>query len=76
MTFPVLLDDTNSYPVSNAYDSANVPTFWRVAGEIEVSSVTGRKKEMEEFNQRAQTPATNRQPLFHDNEQVADFRAV
>src|SRR5438309_8650777 len=29
ITFPVLLDDPNSYPVSNAYALTNVPTvFW------------------------------------------------
>jgi len=29
VTFPVLLDDTDSYPVSNAYGLTNVPTiFW------------------------------------------------
>jgi hypothetical protein len=33
------------------------------------------KKEMEEFNQRAQAPAATAQPLFHNGEQAADFRA-
>ena len=29
LTFPILLDDTNAYPVSNAYGLTNVPTiFW------------------------------------------------
>jgi hypothetical protein len=77
MTFPVLLDDTNSYPVSNAYGLTNVPTIFWIAGdgEIEISSVGWVKKEMEEFNQRAQAPAATAQPLFHKGEQAADFRA-
>ena len=77
ITFPVLLEDTSSYPVSNAYGLTNVPSIFWIAGEgeIEISSVGWVKKEMEEFNQRAQVPATAAQPLFHKNEQVADFRA-
>ena len=77
ITFPVLLDDTGSYPVSNAYGLTNVPTIFWIAGdgEIEISSVGWVKKEMEEFNQRAQTPAAAAQSLFHKGEQVADFRA-
>jgi|SRR6185369_824674 len=77
ITFPVLLDDTNSYPVSNAYGLTNVPTIFWIAGdgEIEISSVGWVKKEMEEFNQRAQAPAATAQPLFHKGEQAADFRA-
>ena len=41
LTFPLLLDDMRSYPVSNAYGLTNVPTIFWVAqdGEIEVSSV-------------------------------------
>ena len=72
ITFPVLLDDTTSYPVSNAYGLTNVPTIFWIAedGEIEISSVGWVKKEMEEFNQRAQPAAhhsrcstrTNRSP--------------
>ena len=76
ITFPVLLDDTSSYPASNAYGLTNVPSSFWIArnGEIEISSVGWVKKEMEEFNQRAQTSAAPH-PLFHKNEQVADFRA-
>src|SRR5579864_2891397 len=41
ITFPMLLDDPNSYPISNAYGLTNVPTVFWIApdGEIEVSSV-------------------------------------
>ena len=55
ITFPVLLDDTASYPVSNAYGLTNVPTIFWIAqdGEIEISSVGWIRKEMEELNLRA-----------------------
>ena len=54
ITFPVLLDDTRSYPASNAYGLTNVPSIFWVAqdGEIEVSSVGWVKKDFEEINRR------------------------
>lgn len=78
VTFPVLLDDTRTYPVSNAYGLTNVPTLFWIApdAEIEVSSVGWVRKDMEELNQRtAQTSADATKPLFLVGEQVADFRA-
>jgi len=78
ISFPILLDDTNSYPVSNAYGLTNVPTIFWIAqdGEIEISSVGWIKKDMEEFNQRAaEASADSVKPLFRSNEQIADFRA-
>jgi len=78
ITFPVLLDDTGSYPVSNAYGLANVPTIFWIAqdGEIEISSVGWIRKEMEELNLRAaQASSKPIKPLFRPDEQIADFRA-
>jgi len=78
IAFPVLLDDTSSYPVSNAYRLTNVPTiFWiEQDGEIEISSVGWVRKEMEEFDLRAaQASSEASRPLFHPDEQIADFRA-
>ncbi|MGH9504236.1 MAG: peroxiredoxin family protein [Terriglobales bacterium] len=77
ITFPVLLDDTSSYPVSNAYGLTNVPTIFWIApdGEIEISSVGWAKKEMEEFNQRAAPSSAGVPSLFQKNEQIVDFRA-
>jgi peroxiredoxin len=78
ISFPVLLDDTSTYPVSNAYGLTNVPTLFWIApdGEIEVSSVGWVRKDMEELNQRAaQASADGTKPLFRGDEQVADFRA-
>jgi peroxiredoxin len=78
VTFPILLDETNTYPVSNAYGLTNVPTiFWIAAdGEIEVSSVGWERKEIEEINQKAaQANGDGPKAVFRGDEQIPDFRA-
>ena len=78
VTFPVLLDDTNSYPVSNAYGLTNVPTiFWiEQDGEIEVSSVGWLKADFEEINRRMAEPGKCAPAVvFKPGEDVRDFRA-
>jgi peroxiredoxin len=78
VTFPVLLDDTTTYPVSNAYGLTNVPTIFWIAqdGEIEVCSVGWVRKDIEELNQRAaEASGDGLKPPFRRDEQVADFRA-
>ncbi|MGA8764711.1 MAG: TlpA disulfide reductase family protein [Candidatus Sulfotelmatobacter sp.] len=78
VTFPVLLDDTEKYPVSNAYGLTNVPTIFWIAqdGEIEISSVGWVKAEFEEINRRmAQAGKTSPAAMFHPGEEVRDFRA-
>jgi peroxiredoxin len=78
VTFPVLLDDTNTYPVSNAYGLTNVPTIFWIAqdGDIEISSVGWVRKEIEDINRRAaEASGDGRQPIFHAGDDVADFRA-
>ena len=78
VTFPVLLDDTETYPVSNAYGLTNVPTLFWIAqdGEIEVSSVGWMKADFTEIGRKMAevgkiTPAT----VFQPGEDVRDFRA-
>jgi peroxiredoxin len=78
LTFPVLLDDTRSYPVSNAYGLTNVPTIFWVAqdGEIEVSSVGWLKADFEEINRRmAENGKSAPAAMFRPGEDVRDFRA-
>src|SRR5580700_761409 len=78
VTFPVLLDDTDSYPVSNAYGLTNVPTIFWIAqdGEIEVSSVGWLKVDFEEINRRmAEAGKLAPAALFKPGEDVRDFRA-
>jgi peroxiredoxin len=78
ITFPVLLDDTKTFPVSNAYGLTTVPTaFWiSEDAEIEISDVSWVKKEFEEIASRAASLANaSPQPIFQPSEKVADFRA-
>src|ERR1700734_1019562 len=78
VTFPVLLDDTRAYPVSNAYGLTNVPTVFWIAedGNIEVSSVGWVKADFEAISRKmaaaaSATPAA----IFQPGEDVRDFRA-
>ena len=78
ITFPVLLEDTNTYAVSNAYGLTNVPTIFWIAqdGEIEISSVGWARKEIEEVNARAaKALGDGVKPVFARDEQVVEFRA-
>jgi peroxiredoxin len=78
ITFPILLDDTNSYPVSNAYGLTNVPTVFWIAedGEIEISSVGWSRKDVEDIHRKAaEELGAGVVPLFKPGEDVRDFRA-
>jgi peroxiredoxin len=78
VTFPVLLDDTNSYPVSNVYGLTNVPSLFWIAPdrEIEISSVGWNRKEIDEINQKAGETSGKKPPtIFQPGENVPDFRA-
>jgi len=78
LTFPMLLDDTKSYPASNAYGLTNVPSIFWIAqdGEIEISSVGWDRKDIEEINQKAaKINGDGLKPVFREDEQVPDFRA-
>ena len=77
ITFPLLLDDTIKYPVSNAYGLTNVPTaFWiERDGEIEVSSVGWAKPDFENINRRmAEAGAVAAAYVFRAGEDVRDYR--
>jgi len=78
VTFPVALDDPANYAVSNAYGLTNVPTLFYIdaSGEIEISSVSWSKADVEAINQkladrRRQAPAV----LWRKGDDVRDFRA-
>jgi peroxiredoxin len=77
VTFPILLDDTNAYPVSNAYGLTNVPTvFWIGSnGKIEISSVGWSRKDFEAVSARM-AEARNLPPalLIQAQEKIDDFR--
>jgi len=78
VTFPVLLDDTKSYPVSNAYGLTNVPTIFWISpdGLIEISSVGWLRKEIDEINHKAAIiDGSTLTPVFRPNEDIPEFRA-
>ena len=77
VTFPILLDDTRTYPASNAYGLTNVPSIFLIAaeGKIRLSSVGWSKAEMEELNRFiAGQNGVAPKPLFQPGEEVSDFR--
>jgi peroxiredoxin len=78
VTFPVLLDDTHKYPVSNAYGLTNVPTIFWIAqdGQIELSSVGWVKADFAELNRKmAESEGAAPAVIFQPGEDVRDFRA-
>lgn len=78
VTFPVLLDDTKTFQVSNAFGLTNVPSVFWIAqdGTIQVSSVGWSRQDIEEIAHKARE-ATGEIPvlLFRADEKIADFRA-
>jgi peroxiredoxin len=77
VTFPVALDDPKNYAVSNAYGLTNVPTLFYIdpSGEIEVSSVSWSKADVEAVNQKL--ASLRRQPtptLWHKGEEIREYR--
>ena len=78
ITFPILFDDTKTFPVSNAYGLTNVPTAFWIAqdGQIEISSVGWSKADVEEIARKAaDANHAKPTPIFQPTEQIADFRA-
>ena len=78
VTFPMLLDDPDTYAVSNAYGLTNVPTVFWIAqhGKIEISSVGWSRQDVEDIGRKAAEAGGGiAVPLFEPGEQVADFRA-
>lgn len=79
ITFPVAIDDSGKYIVSNAYKLTNVPTSYLVDrdGRIQVTSVGWARKDMEEMNAKLSMmdPAQQQHPLFKPGEEVAEFKA-
>jgi peroxiredoxin len=78
ISFPVLLDDTKRYSVSNAYGLTNVPTIFWIAqdGSIEASSVGWVKADFAEINRKmAGMEGVAPAVIFRPGEEVRDFRA-
>src|SRR5579863_485581 len=77
ISFPVLLDDTKTYPASNAYGLINVPTAFWISPDatIEISSVGWSRTEFEAMAAKAAAAtASVPMPIFQPKETIADFR--
>ena len=78
VTFPILLDDTKSFPASRAYKLTNVPSTFFIGkgGKIEATVIGWVKEEMEQVNDMV-ARATGIPPaqIFKYGEKVADFKA-
>ncbi len=78
ITFPVALDDTRTYAVSNSYGLTNVPTVFLLApdGEILISSVGWARKDVEELNRHLAKGTSAAPPqIFKPGEDIPEFRA-
>jgi peroxiredoxin len=77
ITMPVLLDDPQHYPASNAYRLTNVPTVFLIspAGKIEISSAGWDRKDIEKINRHVAEEASLPVPaLFHRGENIMDSK--
>jgi peroxiredoxin len=76
ITMPVLLDDPDHYPASNAFGLTNVPTIFLIArdGGIEISSVGWSRKDVEAIH-RALSKTGPAPAVFHRGEDIVDYKA-
>jgi peroxiredoxin len=77
ITFPIALDDTKRYPASNAYGLTNVPTLFLISpnGEIEISSVSWSRDELEEVSARlAAATGSPKKQIVHPSDNVPSFK--
>lgn len=78
ISFPILLEDTDSYPTSNAYGLTHVPTIFLIdrSGEIVSTSIGFVKKDLEELGRKmeAQTGKKGFAP-FHAGEDIPAFKS-
>ena len=77
VSFPVLLDEPRTYPVSNAYGITHVPTVFYIGanGEVEVSSVGWSKSDVETMNEKLAAHRKERpSELWKSGEVVHDFQ--
>ena len=78
VTFPVLLDDTKTFAVSNSYGLTNVPsTFWiDQGGEVQLTSVGWSRSDIEEIARKAsQVTGRAAGSVFRAEEKIVEFRA-
>lgn len=78
VTFPVLLDPTDNYPVSNAYGLTHVPSMFFISpdGSVEYTAVGWDRRELEELNALAARAAGQpKAAIFKPGEHVVSSKA-
>jgi peroxiredoxin len=78
VTFPIALDETDKFAVSNAYGLTNVPTLFLVStdGKIEMSSVGWSRADVQAVADAASKQGASKPvEVFQRNESVPDFKA-
>src|SRR5512147_559000 len=75
--FPIALDDTIRYPVSNAYGLTNVPTVFVVQedGTISHTIISWSREDMESLYAEFRDSQNATAKLFPPGESVAEFKA-
>jgi peroxiredoxin len=75
LTLPVALDDTKTYPASNAYGLTTVPTFFLVnpSGEIEIASPGWMREEIERMY-HSMMAEPQPAPFFHAGEKIPEMK--
>lgn len=78
VTFPIILDDTDKYPASNAYGLVHVPSTFMIspAGKVEFATVSWVKDEISRLNELvAKAAGSPPAEIFKAGEQILDFKA-
>jgi peroxiredoxin len=79
ITFPLCLDDTHAYPVSNQYGLTNVPTIFFIApeGKIEITSVGWLRADIDDLSARlAAAAGVQRAKIFQHKEEVVEYMSA
>ncbi len=79
ITFPLCLDDTHSYPVSNQYGLTNVPSMFLIspAGKIEVTSIGWVRTDIDDLSKRlAEAAGVPPAKIFQRGEDVSEYMAA
>jgi len=73
LSFPIVIDDSNGYVVSNAYGLTSVPTIFLIEdeGKVKVSSMGFDKKDLETIaKELAERKRLSLTPLFRPDEVI------
>ncbi|MGH8103252.1 MAG: peroxiredoxin family protein [bacterium] len=79
ITFPLCLDDTRSYPVSNQYGLTNVPTIFLISpeGKIEITSVGWLRADIDDLSRRlASAAGVPLAKIFPHGQEIVEYMSA